>query len=71
MMAGELKSAAEATKIATSFLKQYYAFLRPVSALREDAMWIVKVDVGLVLKEVAEVKIDAVTGTVTGYSLPT
>jgi hypothetical protein len=49
MMAGEIKSAAEATKIASSFLEQYYFFLRPVSAVREDSTWIVKVDVGAVL----------------------
>ena len=69
-MAGEIKSAAEATKIATTFLKQYYAFLRPISATRENATWIVEVDVGVVMKEIAEVKIDASTADVTEYSFP-
>ena len=69
-MTGEMKSAAEATKIATSFLRQYYAFLRPISAVREDTSWIVKVDVGVIFKEIAEVKIDASTRDITGYSLP-
>ena len=69
-MAGEIKSAAEATKIATSFLKQYYFFLRPISAVRENATWIVKVDVGVLQKEIAEVKIDASTADIAGYSLP-
>jgi len=69
-MAGEVKSAAEATRIATTFLKQYYAFLRPISASRENANWIVEVDVGVITKEIAEVKIDASTAEVIGYSFP-
>jgi len=68
-MAGEIKSAAEATKIATTFLRQYYGFLRPISAMRENATWIVKVDVGVITKEIAEVKVDASTADVIGYSL--
>ena len=69
-MASEVKSVAQAIQIATSFLKKYYFFLRPVSAMREDAIWIVKVDVGVLQKEIAEVKIDASTADVTGFSLP-
>jgi len=69
-MPGEVKSAAQATEIAASFLKKYYFFLRPVSAVREDATWIVRVDVGALQKEIAEVKIDASTADVTEYSFP-
>ena len=69
-MAGEIKSAAKATEIAASFLKQYYGFLRPIGAVKEDATWVVEIDVGLVFKEIAEVKIDALTAEVIGYSLP-
>lgn len=69
-MAGEIKSAAEATKIATDFLKAYYGFLRPVSASREDGTWLVKVDVGVLSREIAEVKVEVATGTVASYSLP-
>ena len=69
-MAGEIKSAAKATEIATSFLSKYYFFLRPMGAMREDAIWIVKVDVGIVTREIAEVKIDASTADITGYSFP-
>jgi len=69
-MAGEVKSAAEATKIAASFLKEYYAFLRPISAVKDDTTWIVKVDVGVITHEIAEVKVDALTADVTGYSFP-
>jgi len=66
----EVKSAARATEIAASFLKQYYAFLRPVSAVRENTTWIVKIDVGVITKEIAEVKVDASTADVIGYSFP-
>ena len=69
-MAGEIKSAAEATRIATSFLKQYYGFLRPISATRENATWIVKVDVGVLKTEITEVRIDASTADIVGYSFP-
>ena len=69
-MPGEVKSAAQATEIAASFLNKYYFFLRPVSAVREDATWIVRVDVGALQKEIAEVKIDASTADVTEYSFP-
>ena len=69
-MVGGIKSAAEATRIATSFLQQYYAFLRPISAERADTTWIVQVDVGIVTREIAEVKIDASTAEITGYSFP-
>ena len=69
-MSGEIKSAAEATRIATSFLKQYYGFLRPISAVKGNTTWIVKVDVGVITKEIAEVKIDASTADIVGYSFP-
>jgi len=69
-MAGEIKSAAEATRIATTFLKQYYAFLRPISASKGDGTWIVRVDVGVITKEIAEVELDASTADMIGYSFP-
>ena len=69
-MAGEVKSAAEATRIATSFLKQYYAFLRPISAVKREAIWIVEVDVGVINRQIAEVKIDVSTADIIGYSFP-
>ena len=69
-MAGEIKSAAEATKIATTFLKQYYGFLRPISAERNNGNWQVRIDVGVVMRQIASVEIDASSGDVTGYSLP-
>lgn len=69
-MLSEVKSAAKATEIAASFLKQYYGFLRPISAVKEDSTRVVKVDVGVVTREIAEVKIDSSAADITGYSFP-
>ena len=69
-MDDEVKSAEKATQIAASFLKQYYFFLRPISAVKEDSAWVVKVDVGAIISEIAEVKIDALTADILGYSFP-
>ena len=69
-MAGEVKSAEKATQVATTFLKQYYYFLRPISAKREDSTWIVRVDVGALKPEIAEIKIDALTSDIKAYSIP-
>ena len=69
-MPDEVKSAGKATEVATSFLKQYYPFLRPVSAARANGTWLVKIDVGILKKRIAEIKINAVTGGVTEYSVP-
>lgn len=69
-MTSEVKSATKATEIATSLLKQYYGFLRPISAVRDNGIWVVKVDVGVFEKRIAEVKIDASTAEVIWYSVP-
>jgi len=69
-MPTEVKSATEATRIATSFLKQYYSFLRPISAKKDNDHWIVQVDVGIVVSQIADVEIDASTADITGYSFP-
>jgi len=67
-MTGEVKSAAKATEIAATFLKQYYGFLRPVSADKTDGTWVVKVDVGAIKKRIVKVIVDASTADVINYS---
>ncbi len=69
-MAGEVKSAAEATKIARSYVGQYYFFSRPVKAVRENDTWFVDLDVGPLDTEIAKVKIDAKSGEILGYDIP-
>ncbi len=69
-MAEEINSAARATFIAKSFLEEYYSFLRPISAVRENGHWVVKIDVGPLAKVIASVKIDAQTGEILEYDIP-
>ena len=59
------KSAEEATEIALDFVKKYYPFYhRPIKSVKEDSIWLVEIDVGLVTTIVAKVKIDAKTGNI-------
>ena len=67
-MLAEVKSAAKATEIAATFLKQYYGFLRPISADKTNGTWLVKVDVGLYNKKIIKVVVDASTAEVVNYT---
>lgn len=69
-MAGEIKSAAEATKIAQSYVGKYYFFTRPIKAVREDDTWLVNLDVGALDTEIAKVKINAKSGEILEYDIP-
>jgi len=69
-MAGEIKSAIEATKIAQSYIGKYRFFTRPLKAVREDDTWFVDLDVGALNTVVAKVKIDAKSGEVLEYDIP-
>lgn len=65
-------SAEQATAIALSFLKDGgWAFPRAVGAHKENTVWVVQVDVGAVLYRVATVRIDASSGTIIDYNIPT
>jgi len=70
MMSEKVRSAPEATNIAMTFVKKHRFFLRPLSAVRENGHWLVKIDVGPMLKEVANIKIDAQTGEILEYDIP-
>jgi len=69
-MAGEVKSAAEATEIARNFIKKYRVIAAPLKAVREGGAWLVEIDVGPLFKSVAKVRIDALTGEVLEYAIP-
>jgi len=68
----ELKSAPEATEIALSFLKEHYQFVpqEPIKAAKEDNIWLVEIDVGLLRTRIAKIKIDARTADILEYSIP-
>ncbi len=69
-MPTEVKSAPQATEIAMSFVAKHRFFARPLSAVRENGHWVVKIDVGPLAKEIASVKIDAKTGEILEYDIP-
>jgi len=69
-MPEEVKSATRATEIATSFVKKYYWFARPMRAVRQDNTWLVEIDVGPLAAKVAKVKLDAKSGDILEYIVP-
>ena len=68
----KVKSATKATEIALSFLKEHYQFIpqQPIKAAREDNVWLVEIDVGLLRTRIAKIKIDARTADILEYSIP-
>lgn len=66
----EIKSADRATAVAVDFLKRYYSYIKPIRANKANNIWIVELDVGLLLKEIAKVHIDANTGFIVEYDVP-
>ncbi len=66
----EVKSAGKATEIASSFIKKYRWFARPLKAVREDDTWLVEIDVGPLSPIIAKVKIDAKSGDILEYTIP-
>lgn len=71
---GEVRNAEEATEIALSFLQTKYPLrrrvVRPAKAIRENDVWSVDLDVGIVRVMIANFKIDSKTGEIIQYSIP-
>ena len=65
-----ITSAKQATEIATEFLNEYFTAQKPISTKKGNGNWVVKVDVGLFLTQIATVEIDADSGEVLSYVLP-
>jgi len=66
----KVKSAAEATEIAQTFIKKYRWYTRPLKAVREDDAWLVELDVGPVFTVIAKIKVDAKSGDILEYTIP-
>lgn len=70
----EIKNAEEATDRALLFLQRKYPLrklaARPAKAARENDVWSVDLDVGIIRVLIANFKIDAKTGEVIQYSIP-
>ena len=65
-----VKSAREATEIAVDFVKKYRSYVRPVKAVREGGTWLVEIDVGPIFTAMAKIKIDAKSGDILEYNIP-
>lgn len=70
----KVRNAEEATERALSFLQSNYPLrrriARPARATREDDVWSVDLDVGIVRVMIANFKIDVKTGEIVQYSIP-
>jgi len=69
-MSEEVKSAAEATELARNFIKKYRTYTRPLKAVREDETWLVEIDVGPIFAIIAKIKVDAKSGDILEYTIP-
>lgn len=69
-MAKEISSAEEATEIARSFIKRHRIIAIPIKAVREDDVWHIELDVGPLALAVAQVEVNARTGRIISYQLP-
>lgn len=72
----EIKDAEQATAVAVGFLKSYYPISqKPLSASFEkgrivaEDKWVVEVDVGAFYPRVANVNVQARTGTILNYQV--
>jgi len=68
--AEKVKSAAEAMEIAHSFIKKYSPVALPMKAEKEGDVWLVDVDVGALVVKIAKIKVDARTGDILSYEIP-
>ncbi|HID28224.1 MAG TPA: hypothetical protein EYP22_10520 [Methanosarcinales archaeon] len=70
----EIKNASEATEKALSFLMEKYPLrsriAKPVKTSRENNLWIVELNIGIVRVLIATMKIDAVSGEILEYNIP-
>ena len=69
-MPEEVRSAAEATELARNFIKKYRTYTRPLKAVREDDTWLVEIDVGPIFTIIAKIKVDAKSGDILEYTIP-
>jgi hypothetical protein len=69
-MVGEVKSAPEATKIAQEYIAKHKLIARPLKAIREKDTWFVDLDVGVLSVVKAKIQVNAKTGKITEYDIP-
>ncbi len=68
--ATKVDTADKAMEIAHSFIKKYSSVALPLKAIKEDNIWTVDIDVGALAVKIAKVKVDARTGDILSYDIP-
>jgi hypothetical protein len=68
--ATKVDTADKAMEIAHSFIKKYSPVALPMKADREGDVWLVDIDVGPLEVKMAKVKVDARTGDILSYEIP-
>ncbi|MBI4330736.1 MAG: hypothetical protein HY673_05615 [Chloroflexi bacterium] len=63
-----IESAQQAADQANQFISKYYQFRRLQKAQRQDGVWVVEFDVGILETRIARIKLDAETGTILEYT---
>jgi hypothetical protein len=69
--AAKVDTADKAMEIAHSFIKKYVPVALPLKAVKEGNVWLVDIDVGALSVKIAKVKVDARTGDILSYDIPT
>ncbi len=69
--AAKVDTADKAMDIAHSFIKKYSPVALPLKAVKEGDVWQVDIDVGALAVKIAKVKVDARTGDILSYDIPT
>lgn len=65
-----INTAEDAVNVAERLLERYYAFRKLLNARRQDGMWLVEFDVGIISKQLARITLDAATGDIMEYITP-
>ncbi|MBM3942032.1 MAG: hypothetical protein FJ316_03730 [SAR202 cluster bacterium] len=66
----KVETAQEATELAIAFLKPYWAFARPLRAVRRPGLWHVELDVGVRGERLGWADVDMETGKIVNYRIP-
>ena len=65
-----IQNVEEAIGAGEAFLSKYYVIKRPMDVQREGDTWTLIFNVGLFFQERVELKIDANSGSIIGYTSP-
>jgi len=68
--ATKVDTADKAMEIAHTFIKKYTPVALPLKAEKEGNVWLVDIDVGALAVKIAKVKVDARTGDILSYDIP-